>query len=244
MAISTVRSRQIRCHKRALGGGLGIVFQTGRGLSHDGCGSSRQQVAFRQPVFQIKRQKALVDRADGTLNQKLQPEWLCRIKPRIRRDLEQVDLLKLWRVRRGEPAQPTVLFVEKADRPVALYKLDTVEDTAAHIARSLEGIGATASNNDRLFTLFQPVFKVGVFGIAQQALADRRDTDNGQIEIDEHVFGCTLFRARNGLFVARCGEGIVDLSDRQQQSAHRSVASQLLPATPGLNGLVDLAPWS
>ena len=106
-------------------------------------GARRHQILLWQGVAEVEGQCRLVSPPGASLHQKLHLQGRRDVEGEVGRHDKQRDLAKL-----GAPSaamrQARVVAVAKAHALAVLEQLDPVEDAAADIARTLEGIGSIA----------------------------------------------------------------------------------------------------
>ena len=129
----------------------------------------------------------------------------------------------------------------EAKAAIALDQLDAIEDATAHITRAAEGVGSVTRDQDRLLAGPQPLGERRIFGLAEQALADRGNTDQRRIEIDEWFVRRSGFGPGDRLCIPGACERLVDLAVCEQQTAHGPVGQERLPTLDLAQCAVDLS---
>ena len=127
-----------------------------RVVDRDRLDSKLFRVAVGNAVAEIEGDEGLVDSADGALHQQLQPEWFSRVKAAAGLHLENIKLRERWRILCRQLAETAMLLVVKPDGSIALNQLNAIENAAAHIARPLEGVFATAGYQNGLVAVVEP----------------------------------------------------------------------------------------
>ena len=122
-----------------------------------------------------------------------------------------------------------MIAVPEAHAPAILQKLDAVENAAADIAGTLEGVSPITRHDNRLLTPLQPLPQALVTALAQQAHADRGHTDRSDVKFDEKVFGSSALRAVRRLRLACLLKCLGHVPHCQPQVADRTIADQALP---------------
>ena len=111
---------------------------------------------------------------------------------------EQRNFGKVRRAFGGKASQPRVVAVAEADAVGVLDQFDAVEDPAADVGGALEGVTPRSRDDERLLAGLQPAGQAVVAVVAEQAAADGRHRDIGDVEVDEGVVRIALFRMRGG----------------------------------------------
>ncbi len=134
-------------------------------------------VAFRQPVIEVKGEERLLPRPRCPLHQQLQLPRLGGIEVKVLRDGEDADLAQGWRALRRHGAEPFVIAIPEPPGRSRLQQTDTVENAAPHIAGALEGVLAGRRDEDGLLSRLEAPLQLLVDVLTQQAFADRVNAD-------------------------------------------------------------------
>ena len=201
----------------------------------------RAEVFRRQVIGKVEGEKSLVAPCGCALDQQLQPPGFGQVDARRSGHDEQVRFGEVRRSGGRGAAQPSVHPIAEAYTLIALQQFEPIEDTAADVARSLEGIGPVGKHGDRLLIRAHVTLQLRVAGIPQQAAADRRYAHRGDMQVDEVLRRVVQFRPRSRIQMAITGEGVGNLAHRQVQSPHRSIGNQCRPVLDGVTCRIDRA---
>ena len=132
-------------------------------------------------------------------------------------------------MRRRDRAQTLVLAILEAKRFIALDKLNAIENSAAHIARTLKGKMAIGRNRNSVLAVFQARRQQHIFGVTKDIPANRRHAHQGGIEIDKAFLGIVALGPRRSFLLAASGEALAHIANADVQTANRAVADQCEP---------------
>ena len=201
----------------------------------------RAEVFRRQVIGKVEGEKSLVAPRGCALHQQLQPPGFGKVDAGRSGHDEQVRFGEVRRSGGRGAAQPSVHPIAEAHTLIALQQFKPVEDTAADVARSLEGIRPVGKHGDRLLIRAHVTLQLRVAGIPQQAATDRRHTHRGDMQVDEILHRVIQFRPCSRVRMAITGEGVGHFAHCQVQSSHRPVGNQCRPVFDGVTCRIDRA---